>query len=391
MSSPRPQAFRAPGRIEGCPRIRARGGDIGTRITAVTCHVSRSKFYVQVESDAGVSGFGESSPMRPDVLLQIHRSVIRPAVLGMDPFQAEAIEERVLRRNYKIAGQLLAAAFSGLEIALWDLRGRYLGQPVYNLLGGRYRGRVPVYGSSMSRDLPPAEEAAKLRGAIARLGITAVKIKVGPRYGSGAPVDLDADEEKVRTVREAIGPSCRLMLDGNGSYTYIEAVQLYHRVERYRIHHFEEPCPYRDVEAYVRLAHSLPVPIHVGEQDWDLFTFRDFISRGACHLYAADPVKCGGLSSAKRAATLCRAFGIQYVPHNTTRSIGFAAALHLAASTPECAGYAEYSIEREDAPPPVALPFEVRDGCVGVPDGPGLGFHPPEPEALAATLQAHRD
>lgn len=360
------------------------------RITEVTCYRSPSKFYVRVATDEGAFGFGESSPMRPDVLLEIFRVVIRPAVLGMDPFMAEAIEERVLRRNYKISGQLLAAAFSGLEIALWDLRGRHLGQPVHNLLGGRYRDRVPLYGSSMSRDLSPEQEAAKLGQAIARYGLGAVKIKVGPRYGTGLPVDLTADEEKVRTVREAIGPRCGLMIDGNGSYTYIQAVQLFRRVERYDILHFEEPCPYCDIEAYVKLARTLPVPIHVGEQDWNLFTFRDFISRGACHRYAADPVKCGGLWSAKRAATLCRAFGVQYVPHNTTRSIGFAAALQLAASTPECDGHYEYSIEANAAETPaVGAAFDIRDGFVHVPTGAGLGITVDE-ERLAETMEVHR-
>ncbi len=359
------------------------------QIAAVTCYASSSKFYVRVDTDEGCAGLGESSPMRPDVLLQLYQSVIRPAVLGLDPFQAEAIEERVLRRNYKISGQLLAAAFSGLEIALWDLRGRYLRQPVYNLLGGRFRDRIPVYGSSMTRNLSPEQEAEKLRAAIARFGLSAVKIKVGPRYGTGLPVDLAADAQKVRTVREAIGPDCKLMIDGNSSYTVAEAVQLFHRVERYDIHHFEEPCPYDDVEAYVQLAHTLPVPIHVGEQDWNIFTFRDFISRGACHLYAADPVKCGGLANAKRAATLCRAFGIRYVPHNTTRSVGFAAAVHLAASTPECSGYYEYSVEPHPPASPVDLPFSVREGHIEVPGGVGLGFSLPEAGDLPG-LQAYR-
>lgn len=375
------------------------------RISAVVCYASRSLFYVQVESDGGGVGFGECSPLQPAVLRELFATVIRPAVLGMDPFMAEAIEERVLRRHYKLSGQLLAAAYSGLDIALWDLRARFLGQPVYNLLGGGYRDSVPLYASSMSRDLAPAQEAAKLAAAIDRRGFGAVKVKVGPRYGTGGPVDLEADAEKVRAVRAAIGSAVRLMIDANGSYTYIQAVQLYQRVERYGIHHFEEPCPYRDIEAYVRLARTLPVPIHVGEQDWDLFTFRDFISRGACHLYGADPVKCGGLTNARRVATLCRAFDIRYVPHNTTRGIGFAAALHLAAATPECDGYYEFSIEGLDARrgtqaepatsrtsgavDPVELPLRIDAGCVRIPDGIGLGVLPDQAR-LAAAFEVSR-
>ncbi len=344
------------------------------KITDVVSFVGSHKFYVKVETDGGEFGFGESSPMRPQILLSIVQTVIKPAILGMDPFQAEAIEERVMRKNYKLSGQLLAAAFSGVEIALWDLRGRSLGQPVYNLLGGRYRDRIPLYGSSMSRNLTPDQEADKLTAALEQFKFRAVKVKVGPRYGQGLEVDLDADEAKVRRVREAIGPEMTLMIDGNGSYTDIQAMELYQRIRDQKIHYFEEPCPYDDIEAYVRLAHAMTIPIHVGEQNWNLYTFRDFVSRGACHYYGADPIKCGGLASAKRAATLCRAFGVQYVPHNTTRGLGFAAALHLATSTPECNTFYEYSIEpRANRSEPWSWDVRVQDGMVEVGDSPGLG------------------
>ncbi|MEK3721309.1 mandelate racemase/muconate lactonizing enzyme family protein [Paenibacillus sp. FSL H8-0034] len=361
------------------------------KITNITCYTKpMGLFYVKVDTDEGVYGFGESSPMRPDVLLQIMNTVIKPYVIGMDPFQGERIEEIVLRRNYKISGQLLAAAYSGLEIALWDLKGRYLKQPVYNLLGGLYRERIPLYASSMSRDLTHEEEAVKIRDAIDRLQVKAVKIKVGPRYGTGLPVDLDDDVRKVKAAREAIGPDCKLMIDGNSSYTYIQAVQLFDRIKPYNIYHFEEPCPYYDVDTYIKLANTLPVPIHVGEQDWSIFTFRDFISKGACHLYAADPVKCGGLSSAKRAAALCRAFGIHYVPHNTTKGIGFAAAIHLAASSPECSSYYEYNIESNSTRERyLKQPFEVQDGYILVPQGPGLGIELDE-ELMESTLDVFR-
>lgn len=113
--------------------------------------------------------------------------------------------------------------------------------------------------------------------------------------------------------------------------------------------------------------------------DEDLILHGDFIARGACHLYAADPIKCGGLLNAKRAATLCRAFGIHYVPHNTTRGIGFAAALHLAASTPECNSYYEYSIEKNNLRGQMLrTKFNVSQGRIRVPDGPGLGIEPDE-------------
>ncbi|WP_274652675.1 mandelate racemase/muconate lactonizing enzyme family protein [Paenibacillus humicola] len=356
------------------------------KVTDITCYIASGLLYVKVDTDEGVSGFGESSPMRSEILADIILQVVKPQVIGRDPFDIERIEEDVMRRHYKISGQMLAAAYSGVEIALWDAKAKYLKQPLYNLLGGKYRETIPLYGSSMSRDLTHEQEVEKLKEGIERFQFGAVKIKVGPRYGTGLPVDLHDDAEKVRRVREAIGPGIRLMIDGNSSYSYIQAVQLYEKVKDCDIHHFEEPCPYFDIEAYVKLANTLPVPIHVGEQDWNLFTFRDFIARGACHLYAADPIKCGGLLSAKRAATLCRAFGIHYVPHNTTRGVGFAAALHLAASTPECNSYYEYSIEKNNLRGQMLTSsFDVGEGRIRVPDGPGLGIELDE-EKMNAVL-----
>lgn len=360
------------------------------KITELTCYSAKGLLYIQLDTDEGITGFGECSPMQIEATLQIIQQVVKPQVLGMSPFDGEKMEERVMKKHYKISGQLLAMAYSGVEIACWDIRAKAAGQPLYNLLGGLYRSSVPLYGSSMSRDLAPEEEARKLKESLERFRFPAVKIKVGPRMGTGLPVRLEEDAAKVRIVREAIGPDVKLMVDGNSSYSFIQAVQLYDKIRPYDIYHYEEPCPYYDVEAYVKLASSLPVPIHVGEQDWNLFTFRDFIARGACHMYAADPIKCGGLSNAKRIAALCGAFGIQYVPHNTTRGIGFAAALHLAASTPECSGYYEYSIEkdplRESFIPDARRPSEGR---IAVPNGVGLGIEV-DVEKMNALLRVTR-
>jgi L-alanine-DL-glutamate epimerase-like enolase superfamily enzyme len=345
------------------------------KITNVTSWSAKGLLYVKVDTDEGIFGYGECSPIQVEAIVQMIHHVVKPQVIGENPFDIEKIEASVMRKHYKMSGQLLAAAYSGVEIAIWDVKAKFLKQPLHNLLGGVVRDKIPLYGSSMSRDLSHEEEAAKLKEGIEKFHFKAVKIKIGPRFGTGLPVDLDDDAEKVRKVREAIGDKCRLMVDGNSSYSYIQAVQLYDKIKDYDIHHFEEPCPYFDLDAYVRLAQTLPVPIHVGEQDWNVFTFRDFIAKGGCHLYAADPIKCGGLLSAKRAATLCRAFGIHYVPHNTTRGVGFAAALHLAASTPECNSYYEYSIEKSSLREQFLLSdFRVSEGFVHIPEGDGLGI-----------------
>jgi L-alanine-DL-glutamate epimerase-like enolase superfamily enzyme len=231
----------------------------------------------------------------------------------------------------------------------------------------------------MSRHLPPDKEASKVAEAVLRDHFGAVKIKVGPRLGQPGPVDLAQDEAKIRAVQQAVGRTVPLMIDGNGSYSVSEAKMLARRIDDVGIRFFEEPCPYDDIETYVQLA-SDPTfpPIQVGEQNWNLYTFRDFVSRRACHYYAADPVKCGGLGSAKRAAVLCRAFGVGYTPHNTTKSIGLAAAMHLALSTPECDGWYEYSIESGSDMDLINAKIghwdgHLQDGKIWIEGKPGLG------------------
>lgn len=239
------------------------------KITDVICYVSRT-LLVKVETDEGVFGFGQCSGMNIPIICQIIQKNIKPALIGMDPFAVEKIEDKIIKKNYKISGQMLAIAFSGVEIALWDLKGKYLNQPIYNLLGGKYRDEVDMYASSMTRDLSNEQECEKIAGAIERYGFKAVKIKIGPRYGNVNGVfDMGKDVEKIKSVRKTIGDKCRLIIDGNGSYTYFQAIELYERIKEYDISIFEEPCPYYDMNSYIELVKKLPIPINWGEQNWD--------------------------------------------------------------------------------------------------------------------------
>lgn len=346
-----------------------------TDIVSYTGKAGAGPYYVKVETDEGVFGFGECSNMFKDGIREIIHRRIKHQLVGMDPFDIEKIEQATMTKNYKFSGQLLAMAFSGIEIALWDLKGKYLNQPIYNLLGGRFRDKIKMYGSSMTRDINIEQECEKIRNAIDVFGFEAVKIKVGPRFGNTTSIiDMDKDVEKVRVVREVIGKERKLLLDANSSFTYFQAVKFYEQIEKYNIYHYEEPCPYYDVESYVKLSQKLSVPINVGEQDWSLYTFRDFISRGACQICAGDLTKCGGYINAKRLAALCRAFGIIYSPHNTSRGIGMAAHIQFIAATPECNYYHEFNVENLNSETYLAEKYIPVNGILEVPYEPGLGI-----------------
>jgi len=312
--------------------------------------------------------------MNSDAVHTIINKNIKPILIGMNPFDIEKIENNVMNRNYKFSGQLLAMAYSGIEIALWDLKGKYLNQPIYNLLGGKYMDSIEMYGSSMCRNLSIEDECIKVENSVKKFGFKAVKIKVGPRLGNVLSLlDMEEDIEKVKSIRYVIGEKCKLIIDGNSSYICSQALQFYEKVKQYDIYIFEEPCPYYDLESYLQLARKLPVPIDVGEQDWNLYTFRDFIAHGAVQVCAADVTKCGGFSNMKRVAALCRAFGVSLSPHDTSTSIGMAANLQFIASSPECNAYHEFSIEPKRTPDYLLNEFQVKNGFLQIPDKPGLG------------------
>ena len=156
------------------------------KITDITSYIGKGVHLVQVDTDEGITGLGECSAMAPDITSSIVKARFKPHLLGMDPFSVHAIEETCLVQHggYKTAGQLQAMAYSGIDIALWDIMGKKSRQPVYNLLGGKYRETIEMYASSMSRDLTVEQECAKLEAALLATGCNAVKIKVGPRMGS---------------------------------------------------------------------------------------------------------------------------------------------------------------------------------------------------------------
>lgn len=240
---------------------------------------------------------------------------LAPKVLGMDPFDVEAIVERMLVGTYKIAGQSQAMAASGIEIALWDIMGKALGVPIYKLLGGAYRKQIRMYASSMRRDISPENEAERMAKLVEERGFTAVKVRVGGRFGFDKDASPGRSEAVVREVRERLGENVEIMVDANSSFTAPRAIQLGRRLEGYGIFHFEEPCPYWDLDSTAKVAKALDVPVAGGEQDWKLHRFREMMQKGAVDIVQPDLIKAGGFSVCRKVAAMAEAFGMVCTPH----------------------------------------------------------------------------
>jgi len=343
------------------------------KITEVTPIFLNPTLLVRVETDAGIVGWGECSPMNGRVIVAHVRHSLASIAIGRDPFDIEAIVEDMFVRTYKIAGQSQAMAISGVEIALWDIMGKALNVPIYKLLGGAYRKRIRMYASSMRRDISPRDEADRLKRLVDERGFTAVKVRVGSTYGFDRDAAPGRSVELVREVRKRLGDGIEIMVDGNSCFTAPRAIQLGRVLEQHNTFHFEEPCPYTDIDSTAKVAQALDLPIAGGEQDWDLRRFKEMMEKEAVDIVQPDVIKAGGFSVCKKVAALAEAFGFVCTPHQT-QPLGTIATLHFVAATPCCRYSQEYNIE----PHPIgdALfrnPVPVVDGHMAVPEGPGLG------------------
>ena len=328
---------------------------------------------VRVRTDDGAEGFGRIAPFAADISAAVLHRLIAPHVLGADPLDAGGISDRCVEANYKFPWSFVCRALAGVDTALWDLRGRVEGQSVCRLLGGR-GGDVRAYGSSMRRDIAPRAEADRLAGLRDAKGFTAFKVRIGKVCGHDQDQWPGRTDELVPAVRAAVGDDVDLLVDANSCYTPERAIEVGRLLEAHAVRHFEEPCPYWQLEWTARVAEALAVPVAGGEQDNDLAQWRRMIAMPAVDIVQPDVCYVGGLTRALRVAAMAAEAHLPCVPHSANVSLVSVFTLHMLGAIPNAGPYMELSIEpaawAEDLYRPA---LAVRDGRVAIPDGPGWG------------------
>ncbi len=305
---------------------------------------------VEVETEDGLIGLGEAAhfggPLRSTQT--VIEGELRDHLLGEDPREIERLWEQMHQRSYKHArGGLLIAAMSGIDIALWDLRGKLAGMPLWRLLGG-YRRRVPAYatGGFYTEGKGIRELCVEMNGYVQH-GFRAVKMKVGRNSDiEGSPlramthrgvceVSLSEDLARVQAVREAIGPDVRLMVDANGAWDVPTAVKMGRAMEPYDIYWFEEPvCP-DDIAGSAQVAAKVAIPVAGYETcSYGRVSFRDYIAARAVYFVQPDVAWAGGLTEGLKIAHLAQAWNLPLAPHIHGSAVAVAAALHLLAAIP---------------------------------------------------------
>ena len=330
---------------------------------------------VQIHTDQGITGIGEvdASPPVIKAIIDAPRSHaissgLREILIGKDPRDIESLWDQMYHGSifYGRRGAAIMA-LSGLDIALWDILGKSVGLPVYRLLGGAYRQRIPAYASTLMPNTP--DEAEQHAEELAQQGFRAIKFGWGP-FGR----DADLDVELVKAVRCGAGDDVDIMLDiGFGWENAHHAIEMTRRIEPYRPYWIEEPLLPDDREGYARLADAVDVRIAAGEEDTTRYEFIELMDRAHVDVIQPDVTRCGGLTEARKIAFLAHLRGKPCVPHAWSTSIISAASLHLIATIPN-ALFLEYCVR----PNPLNTSLArnrvlVKDGYAEVPQGPGLG------------------
>ncbi len=350
---------------------------------------------LRIETDDGLVGWGEGknaagSAGSYGALVRLINHEVAPQLIGRHAGDITAIWEMlysgVRAGSAARAGHampslarrgLSVAAISAVDIALWDILGKHLGQPVWQLLGGRKADRLAAYASGGWADA--AGIGAQLQSYIDAGGFRAVKMRVGAM--DGAP---HVSAERARAARKALGPAVEIAVDAHGTYSVADAKRFAHMVRDCDLAWFEEPVSGDDKQGMAEVRAATCIPIAAGESEATRFDFRDLALLRAADIFQPDPAFCGGITETMRIAALAASFNLRFAPHLWAGAPCFFAGLHLCAASP-----ASFTVEYSCGANPmihdlVQGTVVVSDGMIAIPEAPGLGFAVDEP-----VLKAH--
>lgn len=363
-----------------------------TTIADVKCHVlearlsepfwwsfnqsdTRGSCIVEIIAEDGTTGWGECyGPARLNAAVI---ETFKPLLIGQD-FRAGDLIWQTLYNQFRDYGQkgLIVTALSGVDIAIWDLRGKHFEAPIHVLMGGPLRRDVKAYATGTYRHGTgdPLDYIVEEAKGYVTEGFSALKLKIG--------FDVKEDLALIRAVRDTIGPNVGLMIDANHGYDVIEAIALGRSIANLDIGWFEEPVVPDDLDSYCEVRRGQPVPVAGGECEFTRWGFREVFTRRAIDIVQPDTCAAGGLTECKRIADMATAFGVRYVPHVWGTGIGLAASLQLLAVLPHSPPRRtpiEPMLEFDRSEHPfrqsiMSRPIEHNRGIVTIPDGPGLGI-----------------
>jgi D-galactarolactone cycloisomerase len=350
---------------------------------ALDWHNKRALTLVKITTDDGLTGWGEGygPPLGVARIIETH---FRDKLIGCDPTRVEYHWQHV-----QVKKGIPAGAVGGVDVALWDLKAKALGVPLYQLLGGKFADEFVPYASGFPFKEDSPESVEQLDKDIEKTlagGFKAVKMKVG--FGK------ELDIKRITRLRKAVGDSVQFMMDANQGYDLMMCLEMAPFLEEQKVKWLEEPLPWHSFSGYKELKSKIRIPIAAGESEVTMQGYTEAITNRVVDIIQADVPACGGITAAKRIAALAFAFQVDFQPHVFGTVLGLPAALHLMASLPNYQSWAVFPrpalLEWDINPNKMAenilkRPITITNGMVRVPEGPGLGVEIDE-AALAAFL-----
>ncbi|MBM3187801.1 MAG: galactonate dehydratase [Chloroflexi bacterium] len=372
--------------------VRIMEGSSEMKITAIKTLMAfggrQSWVFVLVETDAGITGVGEASIEGKERAVAAAVDELARFVVGRDPTCIEQNWQIMYRHGFWRGGVVLNSALSGIEQALWDVCGKELGVPVWRLLGGAARDRIELYthcGGATPDDL------ARNAQALAAQGWRGLKTgSVGFERFTSEKQCVQAFEERIRLMRDAVGPDVKIMVDAHGRHTPGQALKMIRAVEPYDLYFFEEPVPPDNVAAFARLAAgSLNVNVATGERLFTKWEYAELLEKQYVDIIQPDVCHDGGILETRKIAAMAEAYYVRVAPHNPNGPVATAASLQLAACLPSFC-VLEYAQNQPWRDQVIKKPLEIVDGYVPLPQEPGLGVEL-DLEAIAKLPYEPRD
>jgi len=354
-----------------------------TRLEIIPVHSLRSIF-VKMYTDAGIVGLGEGTVEGRIETVMAAIKQLEPYLIGKDPRQPAHHWQAMYRHAFYRGDIVLTSALGAVDIAMWDIKGKALGVPIYELLGGPTRDRIRLYGQ--------AESVEETKSHVLAEGYKSMKTSVSSTRGrlsraSESPYYIDGFVEKVKAIRDLVGPDFDLGIEMHGEHEPPAAMQIIKALEPFRPWFFEEPIQFQNLPLMAEMARKTSVPFATGERMVTKWQFRDLLTAGAAQLLQPDITHVGGITEMKAVAALAEAFYADMLPHSKEGMVGFAASMHVAASIPNFLAHEVPSLQAVSGGPKVdrsplgksyiKKPMVMSEGTIllkGNIDGPGLGI-----------------
>ncbi|MBL9186627.1 MAG: galactonate dehydratase [Opitutaceae bacterium] len=353
-----------------------------TKIETFICHAYRTNWvFVKVHTADGITGVGESTLEMRETTVAAACQELERYLVGRDARDIDAFWHDAYRDAYWRGGVVLMSALAGVEMALWDIKGKALGVPVWQLLGGCVRRQVPCYANGwFAPATRPEEFAAKAKATVAQ-GFKGLKWDpFGSAYMNITKQELRTALECIEAVVAAVGPDVDILIEGHGRFNVPTAVRVGHALEDYDITWFEEPIPPDDQEGLGEVKRRIRVPVAGGERLYSRWDFRDFLSRRCVDYAQPDVSHVGGIGELRRIAAMAEAYHIAICPHNPSGPVANAATLHVAACTPNFFLLETMSTDVRHRGEVTDESLHFQAGALSIPDRPGLGIEISETE-----------